>query len=182
MGRHSSPSQGPFYRSIAGWAALWVTIAVITGIAVWLTVTTIGGPEVTPTAATEPRETSEPEPEPTEESTDDPVIVASVSPTPEETRTPELITEGVTVQVLNGTAQPDAAQTMADRLGGLGFTVVTVEESSRTYQETTVFWSSDASREAAEALAVRFGWVAGPQPGNLSTSVSLHVVVGADET
>ncbi len=180
MGRHSSPSQGPFYRSVVGWAALWVTIAVITGIAVWLIVNTISGPEVTPTAATEPQETSEPELEPT----DDPVIAASVSPTPEpeETKSPKLITEGVTVQVLNGTAQPDAAQAMADRLGGLGFTVVIVEEASRTYQETTVFWSSDASREAAEALAGRFGWVAEPQPGNLSSEVSIHVVVGADET
>ena len=184
MGRHSSPSQGPFYRSIVGWAALWVTIAVITGISVWLIVNTIGGPEVSPTAAIESRETAEPDPEPTEVSTDDPVIVASVSPTPEpaETESTELITEGVTVQVLNGTSQPDAGEAMADRLGGLGYTVVTVEESSQIYEETTVFWSTEESREAAEALAGRFGWQAEPKPENLSSGVSVHVVVGADET
>lgn len=185
MGRHSSPSQGPFYRSIAGWATLWITIAVITGIGVWLIVKTIGGPEVEPTVGRDTTETAEAEPEPTEESTDDPVIVASVSPTaePEETGdSVELITEGVTVQVLNGTLQPEAAQAMADRLGGLGYTVVTVEESSQVYQDTTVFWSADASREAAEALAGRFGWKAEPKPDNLSSAVSIHVVVGADET
>lgn len=168
-----------------GWAGVWVTIAVITGIGVWLIVKTIGGPEVEPLPINDTQETAA-EPEPTKGSTDDPVVVATDQPEPEETNEPEgsteLITEGVTVQVLNGTLQPEAGQSMADRLSELGFAVVTVEESSQAYNVTTVFWSTEGSRAAAEALAERFDWVSEPKPENLSSEVSIHVVVGADET
>ncbi|MGH2757306.1 MAG: LytR C-terminal domain-containing protein [Actinomycetota bacterium] len=187
MGRHSSPEQGPFLRSIMGWTLPWVMIAAVVLVAVWVAVDAVGGNDLdaSPTAretATEPaRET--PTPEETE-----------VEPTPEETPTPEptrkqndgretaLITEGITVQVLNGTGDPGADDRMAARLGELGFEVVAVEGSSRQYPETTVFWSFPEAREAAEALAQRFDWASGPKPTNLSSTVDLHVVVGRDET
>ena len=167
-----------------GWAGVWLTIAVITGVGVWLIVKTIGGPEVAPQPVRDTQE-AESDPEPTNEPTDDPVVVATTPPEPEPDETKEstkLITEGITIQVLNGTLQPEAGQAMADRLTELGFTVVTVEESSQAYNATTVFWSTEASREAAESLAERFDWVSDPKPENLSSDVSLHVVVGADET
>ena len=191
MGRHSSPDQGPFYRSFFSWIGLWAMIAAVTGIAVWLLVGAIGGDQPQRSVAAsvdvdtpegpEPtvsglRVANEPEPEPTP--TEEPVS----RPTSKPEKAPvELITKGITVQVLNGTMKAEAALGVADRLSSLGYSIVTVEESSRVYSDTTVFWSTDASRDAASALAEHFGWVAEPKPANLADTVSLHVVVGADE-
>jgi hypothetical protein len=162
---------------------MWVVIAAITGIAVWFLVNALGGGGVETPAVADDRETQAPEP--TEEPGTEPVV-ATETPTPVETEdVPDdevrLITEGISVQVLNGTLQPDAGETMSGRLSDLGYTVVAVEESSQAYADTTVFWSTPEAEEAARALADRFGWVAEPKPENLSPEVSLHVVVGADE-
>lgn len=92
-----------------------------------------------------------------------------------------LITEGISVQVLNSTPSAPAADDMAGRLGGLGFDVVAIEESARSYPQTTVFWSFASSETAATRLAGRFGWVAAAKPVNLSSEVDVHVVVGGDE-
>ena len=193
MGRHSSPNQAPFYRSFMSWFGLWVLIAAVTGVAVWIFVGAVGGDDARQSIAAERTVEETPDPDPTvsglrvaDESTPEPVE----TPEPRETRKPKrnknedtkLITDGVTIQVLNGTLNSGAAQAVADRLSGLGYTVVAVEESSRAYSDTTVFWSTDASREAAEALAERMGWLAQPKPANLAETVSFHVVVGADET
>ena len=183
MGRHSAPRQTVFYRSVAGWVVPWVLIAAVTGTSVWFAVDALGG------SALE----ASPTPSPTR-------VSRAAAPTPTPTPTPaqaeasaqprsrsgarrdvKLITNGVTAQVLNGTASPAADDLMADRLADLGFSVVSVESSSKAYPDTTVFWSTGAAEAAAEALARRFGWIAQPKPDNLSDEVSLHVVVGADE-
>lgn len=163
---------------------MWVVIAAITGVAVWFLVNALGGGGVPPEAVADDRETEAPKP--TEEPETEPVV-ATETPAPVETEPEEapedvkLITEGISVQVLNGTTQADAGDSMSTRLTDLGYTVVAVEESSRAYNKTTVFWSSSEAEEAARALADRFGWFAEPKPENLSPDVSLHVVVGADE-
>jgi len=191
MGRHSSPNQGPFLKSFFGWLGLWLMIAVVTGVGVWLTVAAIGGPEARRSVASEAREpereqAADRSPAPTVSgaliTTETPAVETPARVPAEEPREKKkLVTEGMSVQVLDGTTSATAAQGLADRLAGLGYTVVAVEEASRTYQETTVFWSTESSREAALALAERFGWVAEPKPANLSPDVSLHVVAGADE-
>lgn len=185
MGRHSSPEQGPFYRSIIGWLLPWVMIAAAVIVAVYIAVDAVGKddtkiPVARSSSTPQVEETVEAEPTPTE-------------PAPEETPAPEpketgkakpdvdLITNDITVQVLNGTGATDADDRMADRLSSLGFEVVAVEGSSRQYSDTTVFWSFPAAQEAAERLAAKFDWVAGPKPSNLSSTVDLHVVVGSDE-
>ena len=193
MGRHSSPNQVHFYRSFMSWFGLWVLIAVVTGIAVWVFVGAVGGDDARRSIAAEPmvEETADPEPtvsglrvadQPTPEPVETSEPPATRKPKRDKQEDVKLITEGVTIQVLNGTMNSGAAQAVADRLSGLGFSIVAVEESSRAYSETTVFWSTDASREAAEALAERMGWLAEPKPANLADTVSFHVVVGADET
>ena len=187
MGRHSSPDQGPFYASFLSWIGLWVLIAAVTGVAVWFVVGAIGGEQVPRPVAAPNDSESQTKPEPT-------VSGARVAKVEEPPETPEpaataaskernakLVTDGVTVQVLNGTLKPESAQSVAERLSGLGYAIVAVEESSRAYSETTVFWSTAESREAAMALADHFGWLAEPKPANLADTVSLHVVVGADE-
>ena len=184
MGRHSSPRQGPFYRSIIVWALPWLMIAAVVLVAIVIAIDTVGGDDIkTPVAA---GATQPPEPEPTVEETPSSEPVES---TPEPRETPkdepkedeaELITD-VTVQVLNGTGVADADDRMADRLSGLGYEVVAIEGSSKQYASTTVFWSHPDAQDAAEALAERFGWLAQAKPDNLSATVDLHVVVGGDE-
>ena len=183
MGRHSSPEQGAFYRSIVSWLLPWLMIAAVVLVAVVVAVDAVGGDVETPPVA---RATEEPEETPT------PEVTPTEEPTPEETPEPKktrerkdeevaLITEDVTVQVLNATGVADADDRMAQRLGVLGYEVVAIEGSSKQYSATTVFWSFPEARAAAEALAERFGWVADMKPDNLSSTVDLHIVVGADE-
>jgi hypothetical protein len=187
MGKHSSPEQSPFVRSLLGWLVPWMLVAVVAGIALFVAIDAVSeGPlEAKPplrseapapeeTVTTPPTPESSPTPERTPKRKD-----------PEPTPTPtarDLITEGITIQVLNATASPGAGRAMASTLEGLGFRVVVVGDAATAYERTTVFWSSSGVREAGERLARRFGWVSAPKPGNLSASVALHVVVGADET
>ena len=184
-GRHSSPEQGPFYRSIVAWALPWLVMAAFVIVAVYIAVDVVGkDDEKIPVAA--PSASREPQEEPSDEPVDTPEPEASRSePTPQRTpkaeESKELITEDITIQVLNGTAATDADDRMASRLTDLGFEVVAVQGSSKHYPSTTVFWSFPGAREAAERLADRFGWVAAERPSNLSSQVDLHVVVGSDE-
>jgi LytR cell envelope-related transcriptional attenuator len=182
MGRHSSPEQWPFYRSVAGWFLPWALIAAVVGIAVWVAVATVGDD------GTSPELSSGRSPTPKVESSA-PAPVAKESkqpkPDPEPSETPDvlpkLITNGISVQVLNGSGSPGADRVMADRLEKLGFEIAAIVEASKVYERTTVFWSSDETKPAAEALAERFGWTVEPKPQNLSADVSVHVVVGQDE-
>lgn len=188
MGRHSSPEQGPFYRSIIAWLLPWLMIAAAVIVAVYIAIDAVGKddteiPVARASSAAPPTDepTDEPEPTPTVE----PDPEETTEPDPEETKKPRpdegLITQDITVQVLNGTASTEADDLMADRLSSLGFEVVAVEGSSRQYSETTVFWSFPGAQEAAERLAGKYGWVAALKPANLSSTVDLHVVVGSDE-
>lgn len=188
MGKHSSPEQGPFYRSFVAWLFPWILIGVFVLAAVYVAVDVVGkdDTDITPAARSTPSGPAESSTEPADEETPEPI--ASATPAPDETRKPKdpkpdkpLITDDITVQVLNGTASLDADDRMADRLSSLGFEVVAVQGSSKQYPETTVFWSFPSAQEAAERLAAKFGWAAAIRPANLSATVDLHVVVGGDE-
>ncbi|HEV3473060.1 MAG TPA: hypothetical protein VG408_07655, partial [Actinomycetota bacterium] len=79
MGRHSSPEQGSFYRSIIVWALPWLMIASIVLVAVIIAIDAVGGDDLDALPAA--RETRSVEPEPTAE--------ATPTSEPVETRTPE---------------------------------------------------------------------------------------------
>jgi hypothetical protein len=191
MGRHSSSEQSSFYRSLLGWFVPWVLVAIVAGTAVWIAVGALGRGELDaspPRAATEPTETPSETPSPTRTPREEP------SPTPPEPPEevppeegegngppPELITEGITVQVLNASSGSSAGDEMVGRLQDLGFEIVASGAAARPYDATTVFWSCRSTRGAARALAARFEWRARRAPANLSRQVSIHVVVGADE-
>ncbi|HEX2293833.1 MAG TPA: LytR C-terminal domain-containing protein [Actinomycetota bacterium] len=191
-GRHSSPDQLHFYKSVVAWFLPWVLIAVVVGTAVWIAVEAVSGATEgsapaaasTPTAEAddEPEATSAPDTTPEPDATPESTARPEQTKAPRETPEPPLITEGITVQVLNATDAAEADDAMADKLSKLGFTVVAVESASSRYDATTVFWSTESAKEAAQRLADRFGWIAEVKPENLSTTVSLHVVVGVDET
>lgn len=189
MGRHSAGKRGPFYRSLVGWFLPWLVIAVVVAIAVWILVMTLGGEETVDTGPAAGATSPSPAPSPTETE----IVLESPSPTPEENESPRpkktksaaakpLITEGINIQVLNSTADTSVDDAMADRLTDLGFRVEAIDDASRVYQRTVVFWSYPDAQKAAERLAARFGWDVSAKPENLSDTVALHVVVGLDET
>ena len=190
MGRHSSPEQGHFYRSIIAWALPWLMIAAAVIVAVYIAVDAVGKDDenLVPVARSTPSEPevvaqetetpAEETPEPEETKDQDPRPKKTVEPKKEST---ELITAGITVQVLNATRASDADDRMANRLTALGYEVVSIDGSSAEYPQTTVFWSFPSAREAAERLADRFDWIAKEKPSNLSSTVDLHIVVGSDE-
>jgi hypothetical protein len=87
----------------------------------------------------------------------------------------------VSVQVVNGTGGiQGAAAGMADRLASLGYRVEAIV-TGLTVDQTAVYWSTDAHRMAAVALATHFGWASGPASPNLTRSVDIHVIVAPDE-
>jgi hypothetical protein len=94
---------------------------------------------------------------------------------------PALITRGVTVQVLNAARSRGTTARVVELLRRAGLDVVVVNPAAVRYRATTVFWSRAEGREAAVTLAERYGWKAAHKPGNLSGSVTMHVVVGLDE-
>ena len=197
MGRHSSHQQGPYVRSILAWAVPWVVVAIVVGAAVWVAVDAVGGDGVSlDTAPPTPSPSPSASPSPTES----PVAVAASptpapkpSPKPSPSRSPKqqrrekerdepgLITQGITVQVLNGTGGVEgAAEATADRLAQLGYHVEAVTDGL-TVSQSVVYWSTEDSRDAAVALAQHLGWIAGPAPSNLSGEVDLHVIVSAGD-
>ena len=180
MGRHSSPQQWRYYLSILKYALPWILVSVVGVSAVWAGVGALGDDELNPSKGPVVSEAENPRPRRQATPRATPVEPNETPEEPEE-EVP-LVTEGMTVQVLNGTNVTGVDQAMADRLQGLGYQVVNVVPAAVTYAETTVLWSYAESEEAAARLAERFGWRVKPKPDNLSTQVALHVVVGADET
>lgn len=185
MGKHTSRENWPYYRSLVGWAVPWALGAVVVGVGLWAGLGALSGNEIdkppatawaTPTSTPTPSETTAPTPKGRRSNT--PKSPGDhKKPKPAET---ELITEGLTVQVLNSTLVAGAARDLAEHLEGLGFSIVAVGDALRGLPRTSVYWSSGEAEPAARRLASRFGWLAGPQPLNLSNAIDLHVVVGAD--
>ena len=183
MGRRSSPNQWPFYRSVLTWFVPWALVAVIVGIGVWVAVDALsGGPSNSKPPTTELAAGSSGSPSRSPAAKESP----SINPSPQVSKTEKakpkvpLITDGITVQVLNGTSDAGASDRIAGRLGTLGFKIVAVGSASTDYSHTTVFWAYPSAKPAAKALASHFGWIAAPKPENLSPEVAVHVVVGSD--
>lgn len=179
MGRHSAPGRGPFVRSVVTWVLPWVLLAAVIGSAVWIAVGELGGEALKAPPARRTAPVSEPR---TPSPSPAPSPTPAPSPSPRAQPSPAAPSgAGITVQVLNGSSVPGAGERVAGELARLGYTIVAVRGSSAAYERTTVFWSSEQARPAAQELAAYMGWLAEPKPGNLSGTVDLHVVVGADE-
>jgi hypothetical protein len=190
VGRRSAKEQGPFYFSVLGWLLPWALIAAIVGVAVWVAVAKLGEDDVDVPRAQPARDAS-PSPTPTETETPEPAPTPTKMPEPkrkerpkekEETGEGDLITEGVTVQVLNATGGvPGEAEDMAGRLTGLGYEISAIGTAVLEKNRTVVYWSDPQWKDAAQALAERFDWRSAPKPDDLSSTVSIHVMVGSDE-
>lgn len=192
MGRHSLPARWHFARSVIVWAAPWLAAAAVVTAIVWLASTTLGedgARSASAEGATAPGGgNNRAGPATAAPSSPQPASPKPTRPKPSPSFSPRshgrqpLITQGVTVQVLDATGGGAAAEGWAHRLTKLGFDIVSVQPGLGPYPATTVYWSAPRDRAAARALAARFGWTTGPRPGSLSPAVSVHLVLGDDES
>ncbi|MGH2740034.1 MAG: LytR C-terminal domain-containing protein [Actinomycetota bacterium] len=167
--KHEPPSKASFYGSVAT-AVLRVGLviaAVILGV-VMLT-------KAFPTPATDlPDEPQTVLPQETESPTSP---LQEESPAPE--ASPEV--EGVTVQVLNGTAQSGLAAETAELLENEGYRVLAVANAQTSYEVTTLFYQDDSKLEARHLRQTFFGGaVLERATAQLNQDVRVTIVLGQD--
>jgi hypothetical protein len=187
MGRHDDPDPAPFYTSL-GSAILRGLLALFLSFGLYAVLASIRDDNAPPepsTAfaptgrATEAFELIPVESDPLDAASEEvPTPGAALAdaeqfggaPTPEDT----------TIQVLDAGAGTQGIETVTDRLEELGYDIVAVNDATRDYDTTTVFFS-DGQQDAAMALRARdarFSEI-GPNP-NLSEEVDLHIIAGRD--
>jgi hypothetical protein len=91
-----------------------------------------------------------------------------------------LITDSITVQLLDGSGDEGAAERMSRRLRGLGLDVAFTDVAAETGQ-STVFWSSEESKKAAKTLARYLKWPARAKPISIVAPADIHVLVGTEQ-
>jgi hypothetical protein len=88
---------------------------------------------------------------------------------------------GVTVQILNGTGELRAARDFKPAVRAEGYRIVNSGNAVGDFPVSTVYYTPG---HRADALSFRRRFPAfrnvGPAPGNLSSRVALHVIVGAN--
>lgn len=190
MARHSPPGDRSFVLSVARHLAGAVALVIGVAAAFWgigqvrLQEPPGDGP-VIGTAA--PPET----PGPTTTLTAPPATVPSptapVSPEPAGTQppaSPSLEPSSITLQVLDAVLDDDGRATsdLVRRLREAGYNVVAQHTAVRQYEVTTVF-HTPGFEQAARQVAATFGFQrVEVKPDNLSDTVQVHVIVGADYT
>jgi hypothetical protein len=144
-----------------------------------------------PVAEEEPEPTPSPDEaegsaadEPEDDASDEPAEEVDEEPAeeePAEAETPAIAPGDISIQVLDGykTDGGTAARGVATSLREAGYRVV-AENQALSYERTTVLWT-DGNEAAARQVAAEIGAAdVREQPGNLSSAVDVHVVVGAD--
>jgi hypothetical protein len=138
-------------------------------------------PEPTPSPdETEEPATDEPEDDASDEAAEEPEE-APEDDEAEEPDAPAIPPGDISVQVLDGykTDGGTAARGVASSLREAGYRVV-AENQALTYDRTAVLWTA-GNEAAARQVAAEIGAAeVREQPGNLSSAVDVHVVVGAD--
>lgn len=128
--------------------------------------------------------------EPSEAPAEEPAEEPSEDPSPEPETSPDPPAESVdpaeiSIQVLDaigGSGGSAAANAVADELREAGYNVIVVNQAGRNYDVTTVFWS-EGQEDGGRQVAAELGTSAAeqtPEEVQLSNSVDVHVVVGAD--
>lgn len=85
-----------------------------------------------------------------------------------------------TVQVLNGSGDPDLLDRVVAVLEELGYEVVATGRASRRYEETTVFWSAGHQDDARDLREADPRFIAVEPNERLDRTINLHVVIGDD--
>jgi len=94
---------------------------------------------------------------------------------------PAIPPEDISVQVLDGYRGDGgaAADAVAAELSEAGYRII-AQNPALTYEVTTVLWTAGFEDEARQVATEIGATELREQPGNLSESVMVHVVVGAD--
>ena len=198
-GRHSANDRISFYRSAFLWFLPWTVLAVVALGATWIAIDALGNDAAPRTSETrgdkapsgggapggsagDPSGDPEPaeDPEPMKDRKKNEKNDEKDKTSGGGGEDVELVADGISLQVLNGTDQPGLDDAWADKFEGLGFEIAAVNPYTST-KKTIVYWSSVDSQEAARLLGDRFGWSAQPKPEELSGEVDVHVFLGADE-
>lgn len=193
--QHSGPDDRSFAVSLAQHAGAAVALVLIVAAGFWAVgqiepggeVEVSAGPSPSPTATEEPAEPTDLATTPTETTTESvaspsPSPTPAPQPSPTETSAERIDPAEVSIQVLDGVLDDGgvAAHAVADELRGDGYNVIVVNQSYRTYDTTTVFFT-EGNEPAARQLASDYGFArVEAKPSNLSSSVDIHLVVGKD--
>lgn len=173
---------------VVGAALLFVAIDTVGGSeAVDEPAPTAGGPTATPSSTASATGGGEATDQATEDGTGE-VVTPSTTATPtaatttEEPVADDIAPEEISIQVLDGIRDgSDTARSIADDLESDGHELIAFGNSSRNYDQTTVFYS-EGQQDAGRQVAAANDWelVRPASEVGLSTSVDVHVVVGAD--
>ena len=133
--------------------------------------------------AEEPAETPAEEPaeeQPAEPAEEGPAEPAEEEPA-EEPSPPAIEPSEISVQVLDGYREDGgaAADAVYEQLESAGYRII-ARNPAIAYEVTTVLWTAGYEAEGRQVAEEIGAPEAREQPGNLSTSVNVHVVVGAD--
>ena len=115
--------------------------------------------------------------EPAEEEPEEPVEEEPA----EEPSPPAIDPSEISVQVLDGYREDGgaAADAVYEQLESAGYRII-ARNPAIAYEVTTVLWTAGYEEEGRQVAEEIGAPEAREQPGNLSTSVNVHVVVGAD--
>jgi hypothetical protein len=99
------------------------------------------------------------------------------------TRAPLKSGEGVTIQILNGTGELRLARDFKPLVRRHGYRIVNSGNTGPNYPTSTVYYTG-GNRDDALAFQRRFPAfrIVEPAPSNLSRSVELHAIIGANYT
>lgn len=130
-------------------------------------------------AAPSPTGTGDSSPSPTQTATDD--ATSEEEPPPSSGGIPP---SEISIQVLDAVLVDGdtAAEELADHLETDGYDVVVVNQASKVYDETTVFYTP-GFEDSARQVAGQYGITrVEEKPDNLSDTVRVHLVVGRDRS
>lgn len=180
MGRHSVGDDRVFWKSLLFAGLKWAGVIALPALAVWGVWRLVNEPEGSTSVASQEKTpvASTPAPSPPAES---PATAEEVAPSPEAPAEPSPSPKrSGKLQVLNGSATSGTGQRAADKLREAGYEIVAVQNASRRYEKTTIFYQA-GSRSLADEIAAFFGFgIVEAAPSNLSRAVPVTVVAGDD--
>jgi hypothetical protein len=197
-GRHSPPGDRSFVVSLLSHLAAGIALVAAVAAAFWGLgqVQSPGDPVIEETAASptedapeESGETADPTPEAEEteeaeaeeEATPEPVADDGDGAAEEDEAEQAVDPSTISLQILDAAGDGGTRASHAGEiLRADGYRIVAERRAVRGYERTTVF-HSQGHEAAARQIADDHGYtVVEPNPGNLSGSVNVHVVVGED--
>lgn len=136
------------------------------------------GGETSPPATETEASDATPSPSPTASPTDDgSPDEATGSPADEGIPPSEISIQVLDAVLIDGDT---TAQEIADELEADGYDVVVVNQASKVYDVTTVFYTA-GFEDSARQLAAAYGFTrVEEKPSNLSSTVRVHLVIGRD--